>query len=683
MDEGSNVGWIGAVIVSIGLGIVSLLWFIASKRPKPVIESSRVQHTKYQVFVEGQIAAVRCVLFTTTTDSIIFSLFERGQVDFVHVNLEKIAGKAKIEEVLCAYDEFKKATEYLFIDGTFQGSSKALNLMYQNGELSKLVNTSLPTPVDQQKAILTISLAQSRDVKQHLTMDEINSLSLNNLPKSKTPLATRLKTQSFSTRSQLLVHFDEEIVNYPWDVMDYLVFPSEPTALITLPKSGWVDAAHRNGVTVLGAVHWPISTQMSIAHATQLCNIVEACGFDGWVVHNIIPSKELFQLLSRYNIILACSNLSEHQFPGVSGILYTGDWDTNIQNKLKEDAQESPLFVHLNEHSDLQARTLRFGGASVSIPAKACQAIFWATTWRSLGSVHMQPNKIATSFDCGYGDHYSIQGQVVSSNAWKDPSCMDLQPKSIATRVKGQLTASLTQSVSYHGGSSLYIQGMIDPKQSVMLDILAIDITFPPHTPLLVQYSFMNTTPNVAFNIVLWASGRREHLVLRAKQHDNSSPKKKYSSLVGRSAHGSIYASSTERINEGWTTRTFTLGGQVWETKSLVSIAVSAVNLHDTPEALSAHLGHLTISPQSNIASSKPLIESVEWLDEHIKWCTNDQVASMCIYKEKDGKPKFVHHTRNTTWIPLTPGRYLLRPMDLNGAFLCSLEQCPRVEVSC
>ncbi|CAN8002203.1 unnamed protein product [Ixodes hexagonus] len=79
-----------------------------------------------------------------------------------------------------------------------------------------------------------------------------------------------------------------------WHHIDTFVYFSHH--LVTIPPPGWINAAHRHGVKVLGTfiTEWDPGTkileeikssQAVQKVATQLANVAASCGFDGWLIN--------------------------------------------------------------------------------------------------------------------------------------------------------------------------------------------------------------------------------------------------------------------------------------------------------------------------------------------------------------------------------------------------------------
>ncbi|EQC36503.1 hypothetical protein SDRG_05955 [Saprolegnia diclina VS20] len=701
LDDAASAldAWI-AIIVALLLGTISLAWYVLAQRPPPPVDEP-VAPTKFETFVRAQTAAAPRVLFSTVAaPGTIRTLLNRASVDVLHVDLTRIAGKAGILAVVRACGaSTDDCTEFLFENGQYIGSSALLEAMYRSGELGKRLHVTLPPRADDELLLPIVTLGDhtvvAPCVKTQLTMAQLRSATFKAsvLAPSIVPLASRPHGQSSANRSQLLVSFSPTVTEYPWDVMDVLVaHPLEATDVLTLPAPGWVDAAHTNGVAVLGTLTWSATANATWATdedlttlASLLLAIAQRLQLDGWVVTGMPPpSPAVHALLPRLRGTTSrvlWSTAETASVPRhVDGLVWVGDSSPKTVLSLKKAFPDIPLFVHMAEHVDLQARSLRFAGVSISIDATASQDAFWPSTWRSLGPVHARRNAIATSFDAGHGDHLSLHGEVVSRALWRDPGRIDLQPKSIAMKMKGTLTAALSTHVAYLGGTSLLIEGTVGPKSNAMLDILPTDVQFTPRKVLCVRYSFLNWTPNVALNLVLWIAGRQEHLMLRSSQA-SSTPKKRLSPLVGRSALGTVYAASTETTHatSGWITRTYYVGGQLWDGKTIVAIGVAAINLHDAPQPVSAHLGHLALGTdplEDDVDASSSCYTNVRALGDTVVFTPSAAVASTAIYTETP--LTFVAQTRQSMWSPMAPGRYVLRPIGWAGAFLAPLASCPR-----
>ncbi|OQR84399.1 hypothetical protein ACHHYP_13422 [Achlya hypogyna] len=697
--------WLVAIAVAFIVGAVSIAWYGAQQQPEPPKETPVPPPTKFETFVFTQVAAAPLVLFTSRTEAPILALLQRAHANFLHIDLERIAGRAGIEAVLRACDD-ADGPEFLFFNGEFIGSTEHLLELHRSGALAEQLHAPLPPFSNDSLACPALSLSTVTSestiaAKTQLTIEEVshNPLDVAQLPANVVPLAERPRAQNDETRSQLLVHLASTVMDYPWDVMDYLALdPTDSSALVTLPEPGWVDAAHRNGVYVLATLSWSDAADDCWQHpgdletlATNLLAAALRCGIDGWIVTGMaVSSSASTHLLPALHhetsrVLWTCVEATTDAPATVDGLLWRHDWTHKDVLALKKAHPALTLFFHLPVHSDLQARSLRFAGVAVSIDAPASQEPFWPTTWRSLGPVIARSNSVATSFDSGYGELVAVHGDfVVTGGPWRDPGHMELQPKSIATKMKGPLTASISRQVAYLGGSSLLVEGSVAPKNNAMLDVLATDVIFAPRKVLCVEYSFLNWTPNVAVNVVLWLAGRREHLMLRGPPLGPPSPKRLLSPLVGRSALGAVYGASSETLHatSGWVTRRYHLGGQLWEGKTIVAIGVAAINLRESVQVVSAHLGHVVVGEHPLEAPLPPSVYTdVHWEGATLRWTMPAAVAATCVYRA-DGA--CVAYTRQPAWLAAgaAPGEYLLRPLGWSGAFLAADRDCPRVLVT-
>lgn len=110
-----------------------------------------------------------------------------------------------------------------------------------------------------------------------------------------------------------------------WSCIDSFVYFSH--ALVTIPPPGWINAAHRNGVPVLGTfiTEWAAGSllcelmlwteQSAEAAAMQLANIALYYGFEGWLLN--IENPVLRRLIpSLVHFIRVLRKLMHEMVPG-------------------------------------------------------------------------------------------------------------------------------------------------------------------------------------------------------------------------------------------------------------------------------------------------------------------------------------------------------------------------------
>lgn len=139
-----------------------------------------------------------------------------------------------------------------------------------------------------------------------------------------------------------------------WYLMDVFIYFSH--SLVTLPPPGWVNAAHKHGVKVLGTfiVEWDegkliadqflASTTVADMYAERLSELAVALGFDGWLI-NMEVSLDIEKIPIMKEFVSHLTQVMHSSVPGSLVIWYdsvTTEGQLNWQNQLNN--YNKPFF---------------------------------------------------------------------------------------------------------------------------------------------------------------------------------------------------------------------------------------------------------------------------------------------------------------------------------------------------
>ncbi|KAI3519722.1 hypothetical protein L1887_08937 [Cichorium endivia] len=139
-----------------------------------------------------------------------------------------------------------------------------------------------------------------------------------------------------------------------WYLMDVFIYFSHN--LVTLPPPGWVNAAHKHGVKVLGTfiVEWGegslianeflASNTVADMYAERLSELAVALGFDGWLI-NMEVSLDIEKIPILKQFVSHLTNVMHSSMPGSLIIWYdsvTIEGQLNWQNQLNN--YNKPFF---------------------------------------------------------------------------------------------------------------------------------------------------------------------------------------------------------------------------------------------------------------------------------------------------------------------------------------------------
>lgn len=162
---------------------------------------------------------------------------------------------------------------------------------------------------------------------------------------------------------------------YNWAHIDIFVYFSHH--LITIPPLCWINAAHRNGVKILGTFITEVEPGKKICEsifkdedtmrifATSLTRILEIFQFDGWLlnIENPLPDTELLKQFVEYLTISTHNVDPNHLVIWYDSIIETGElkWqnELNITNKCFFDRSDG-IFLNYVWNENAIQESLKF-----------------------------------------------------------------------------------------------------------------------------------------------------------------------------------------------------------------------------------------------------------------------------------------------------------------------------------
>ncbi|KAH7944243.1 hypothetical protein HPB52_017580 [Rhipicephalus sanguineus] len=273
---------------------------------------------------------------------------------------------------------------------------------------------------------------------------------------------------------------------YHWQVIDSFAYYSH--YMVTIPPPGWISAAHRHGVKVLGTFFVKSREGAAVLDrirqddllskvASQLALIAALSQFDGWLI-DIESKVEKCHVGFLKDLLLAIATQTHHVvndgvldwqselnekncdfFDLCDGIFLNSRWTEDMlqQSAFFAGARKSDVYVGIDVYARMTSYIGGFETYRVVDTARrlGLSAAIFGASWayeandkrrfaQNQGRLWSFPDyccpkwrlkapPILTSFCQGFGYSLYKEGQVVSTRPWFDLSKQQLQPRDQGT----------------------------------------------------------------------------------------------------------------------------------------------------------------------------------------------------------------------------------------------------------
>ncbi|XP_069728668.1 cytosolic endo-beta-N-acetylglucosaminidase isoform X2 [Phaenicophaeus curvirostris] len=395
-------------------------------------------------------------------------------------------------------------------------------------------------------------------------------------------------------------------VFYHWRYIDIFVYFSHHT--VTIPPVCWTNAAHRNGVPVLGTfiTEWTDGEKICEAFlaggkeayravSEQLARIAQHYRFDGWLV-NI---ENTLSAAAAENLPHFLRHLTAQVHSAVPGGLVIW-YDSVLQNGTLKWQNE------LNDEN--------------RVFFDACDGLFTNYNWKEGNLERSRELAGPRRTDVYVGIDVFGRGDVVGSGfdtnkeeepgPWYDLSLQEIQP--LYLEQEGRLSTSCCLQDAWCGGSSLRVQGIIPPgEERVATRLFSLQMPAPPKLFLTLLYKLEGPQPDeftVALELTTMDSdtchegnvtslpeptGRHHPRILAA-------PPTRLAKLLAACNHGS----------NGWTSHCYELDLQGCSLRDL-SLLVSRRQPSPKETSFTCLLGEVRVLDAASTAASPPQVQSL------------------------------------------------------------------------
>ncbi|XP_074900228.1 cytosolic endo-beta-N-acetylglucosaminidase isoform X2 [Buteo buteo] len=395
-------------------------------------------------------------------------------------------------------------------------------------------------------------------------------------------------------------------VFYHWRYIDIFVYFSHHT--VTIPPVCWTNAAHRNGVPVLGTfiTEWTDGEKMCEAflaggeeayHAVseQLARIAQHYRFDGWLVN----VENTLSAAAVRNLPPFLRHLTAQVHSAVPGGLVIW-YDSVLQNGALRWQNE------LNEEN--------------RVFFDACDGLFTNYNWKEEHLERTRGLAGPRHTDVYVGVDVFARGDVIGggfdtdkeeeAGPWYDLSAQEIQP--LYMEHEGRLSTSCCLQDAWCGGSSLRLQGTISPGEERMaIRLFSLQMPAPPKLFLTLLYKLEGPHADevaVALELTTWDSDTCHEGNVTSLPEPNGRHHPRF--LPAPPPGLAKLLAACDRGSHGWTSRCYELDLQDCSLRDL-SLLVSHHQPSPQETPFTCLLGEVRVLDAASVAASPPQVQSL------------------------------------------------------------------------
>ncbi|XP_065549422.1 cytosolic endo-beta-N-acetylglucosaminidase isoform X2 [Lathamus discolor] len=394
-------------------------------------------------------------------------------------------------------------------------------------------------------------------------------------------------------------------VFYHWRYIDIFVYFSHRT--VTIPPVCWTNAAHRNGVLVLGTfiTEWTDGEKLcesflaggeeaSRAVSEQLARIAQHYRFDGWLVN----MENTLSAAAVKNLPPFLRHLTAQVHSAVPGGLVIW-YDSVLQNGTLKWQNE------LNQDN--------------RVFFDACDGMFTNYNWKE---EHLERTRALAGprqTDVYIGIDVFARGDVISGGfdtnkveeaaPWYDLSAQEIQP--LYPEHEGRLSTSCCLQDAWCGGSSLRLQGIIPAgEEHVAIRLFSLQMPAPPKLFLTLLYKLEgpHTEFTVALELTTWDSGTCHEGNVTSLPEPSGRHHPRF--LPAPPPGLAKLLASCNSGSHGWTRRCYELDLQDCSLRDL-SLLVSRQPPSAQEMPFSCLLGEVRVLDAASVAAAAPQVQSL------------------------------------------------------------------------
>ncbi|XP_053938953.1 cytosolic endo-beta-N-acetylglucosaminidase isoform X2 [Cuculus canorus] len=395
-------------------------------------------------------------------------------------------------------------------------------------------------------------------------------------------------------------------VFYHWRYIDIFVYFSHHT--VTIPPVCWTNAAHRNGVPVLGTfiTEWTDGEKICEAFLSggeeayravseQLARIAQHYRFDGWLV-NI---ENTLSAVAVGNLPPFLRHLTAQVHRAVPGGLVIW-YDSVLQNGTLK------WQNGLNEEN--------------RVFFDACDGLFTNYNWKEENLESSRELAGPRRTDVYVGVDVFGRGDVIGggfdtnkeeeAGPWYDLSLQEIQP--FYPEHEGRLSTSCYLQDAWCGGSSLRVQGIIPPgEERVATRLFSLQMPAPPKLFLTLLYKLEGPQPDeftVALELTTWDSDTCHEGNVTSLPESNSRHHPRILAALPPSLAKLLAACN--HGSKGWTSRCYELDLQDCSLRDL-SLLVSRHQPSPKETSFTCLLGEVRVLDAASMTASPPQVQSL------------------------------------------------------------------------